>query len=342
MARMRTNQAIAAAIADEMRNDDSVIMFGEDIAGAGGPFKTSDGLLAEFGPNRVRDTPISEMAFTGAGVGAAMMGMRPIVEIMFMEFLGVALDQLVTEAAKMRYLSGGEFHVPLTVRASVGTGTGFGSQHSQTLENWVTATPGLAVVSPSDPQSAYSILRAAIRYPDPVIVLEPRVHYGVRGEVERGESAILPIGKARIIRDGADVTLVTLGRTTQVALTAATELAAAGHEVEIVDLLTLVPWDVPTVMESVARTKRLVVVEDSPLTGGWGGDIVARVTRELFSELRAAPFRISAPDVPVPYGKELEAQYAPQPAEVARQITEYLKSDRVPQPWWVREGLTYS
>lgn len=339
MPRMRMNQAIATAIADEMRADPSVIMFGEDIAAAGGPFKTSDGLLEEFGPSRVRDTPISEMAFTGAGVGAAAMGMRPVVEIMFMEFLGVALDQLVTEAAKFRYLSGGTLSVPLTVRASVGTGTGFGTQHSQTLENWVTATPGLTVVSPSDGQSAYGLLRAAIQHPDPVIVLEPRVLYGVRSEVATGDEHVLPLGRARILREGTAVTVVTLGRSTSVALSAAEALAEQGHEVEVVDLLTLVPWDVATVRESVARTGRLVVVEDAPLTGGWGGDVVSRIVAEQFGDLRAAPFRICSPDVPVPYGKELEARYAPQPEEVVTQVAAYLASGEVPPPWWVREGL---
>lgn len=338
-AKMRVNSAVAAAIGDEMRADDSVVMFGEDIAVAGGPFKTSLGLLEEFGPVRVRDTPISEMAFTGAAVGAAAVGLRPVVEIMFMEFLGVALDQLVTQAAKFHYLSGGAVSVPLVVRASVGTGTGFGAQHSQTLENWVTATPGLAVVSPADPQTAYGLIRSAIRHPDPVIVLEPRVLYGTRGEVERGEAGIVPLGTARIARPGDAVTVVTLGRTTSVALGAATRLAADGVEVEVVDLLTLVPWDVEAVLGSVARTGRLVVVEDSPVTGGWGADIVARVVREAFGDLRAAPFRISAPDVPVPYGKELEARYAPSPDEVVRQVGAYVRTGEVPDPWWVEEGV---
>lgn len=339
MPRMRMNQAIAAAIGDEMRADDSVIMFGEDIGAAGGPFKTSDGLQEEFGPVRVRDTPISEMAFTGAGVGAAAMGMRPVVEIMFMEFLGVALDQLVTEAAKFRYLSNGALSVPLTVRASVGTGTGFGTQHSQTLENWVTATPGLTVVSPSDPQSAYGLLRAAIQHPDPVIVLEPRVLYGARGSVETGDDHVFPLGRARTVRNGSAATLVCLGRSTSVALRAAEALVDDGHDVEVIDLLTLVPWDVAAVRASVARTGRLVVVEDAPLTGGWGGDVVSRIVSESFADLTAPPFRICAPDVPVPYGKELEARFAPQPTEVTDQVTEYLRTGRVPQPWWVREGL---
>jgi acetoin:2,6-dichlorophenolindophenol oxidoreductase subunit beta len=333
---MRFQQAVAAGIADEMRADDSVLVLGEDVAAAGGPFKTSDGLLAEFGPRRVRDTPISEMGFLGAAVGAAAMGMRPVVEIMFMEFLGVALDQLVTEGAKFRYLSKGQLAVPLTVRASVGSGLGFGCQHSQTLENWTTATPGLKVVVPNDPQSAYGLLRAAIRDPDPVLVLEPRALYAGRGEVRTGDEAVMEIGRARVLRHGSRATVVTLGQTARVALDAA---AAADLDVEVVDLLTLVPWDRNAVLESVVRTGRLVVVEEAPRSGGWGHEIVSTVASEAFGQLRAAPFRITAPDVPVPYAKELEARYLPSADEVARQLTQYLDDGVVPAPWWVREGI---
>lgn len=340
MPRMRMNTAIATALADEMRSDPSVVVLGEDVAAAGGPFKTSEGLLAEFGPDRVKDTPISEMAFTGAAVGAAVMGLRPVVEIMFVEFLGVALDQLATEAAKFRYLSNGALSVPMTVRASVGTGLGFGTQHSQTLENWVTATPGLIVASPGDPATAYGLMRAAVRHPDPVVVLEPRVLYQSRGDVITGEDGVLPLGRARTVRDGRDVTVVALGRTTGVALAAAEALATEGHEVEVIDLLTLAPWDRSTVLGSVARTGRLVIVEDSPESGGWGSEIVAAAVREVFGRLAAPPFRVTAPDVPVPYGKDLEARYAPSGDEVARQVRHLLSTGEVPDPWWVREGLT--
>ena len=336
MAKMRMNQAISAALADEMRADPSVMIMGEDIAAAGGPFKTSDGLLEEFGPLRVRDTPISEMGFTGAAVGASALGLRPVVEIMFIEFLGVALDALVTEAAKFRYLSKGQVTCPMVVRASVGSGLGFGCQHSQTLENWVSATPGLKVVSPSDPQTAYGLMRAAVRDPDPVIVLEPRPLYAQRGEVVTGDDGIVEIGKARIVRQGSAATLVTLGQTTGTALAAA---EAADLDVEIVDLLTIVPWDVATVLDSVRRTGRLVVVEESPASGGWGSQILATVTSQAFGSLTAAPFRITAPDVPVPYTKELEARYLPGADEIAAQVTEYLRTGSVPEPWWIREGI---
>lgn len=333
---MRLRQAIVAALQDEMRSDPSVMIMGEDVAVAGGPFKTSEGLLEEFGPNRVRDTPISEMAFTGAGVGAAIAGLKPVVEIMFMEFLGVALDQLVTGAAKMRYLSKGQVSVPMVVRASVGSGSGFGSQHSQTLENWVTATPGLTVATVSTPQTAYGIMRAAVRDPGPTIVLEPRSLYAVRGPVERGEGSILELGKAFVVRPGSAVTIVAMGQTVTTSLAAVKQSEV---DAEVIDLLTLAPWDRRTVLESVARTKRLVVVEEAPESGGWGSEIVAAVTRELFSELAAAPFRITAPNVPVPYNRELEARFLPQAEEIARQLTHYLATDSVPAPWWVVEGI---
>lgn len=328
------NSAIASALADEMREDPSVVVLGEDVAAAGGPFKATEGLLAEFGASRVRDTPISEMGFTGAAVGAAVMGLRPVVEIMFVEFLGVALDALVTEGAKFRYLSNGTLSVPMTVRASVGPGLGFGSQHSQTLENWLTATPGLVVASPSDPATAYGLTRAAVRHPDPVVLLEPRVLYQTRGEVEPGEAGVVPLGRARVVRPGTSVTLVGLGRTTSVALAAATDLAELGHEAEVVDLLTLAPWDRETVLASVRRTRRLVVVEDAPASGGWGSEIVAEVVATAFGDLAAPPFRITTPDAPVPYGKDLEARFAPWPGEVARRVSAYLVDGEIPAPWW--------
>lgn len=336
MPKMRMNQAVAAALADAMADNDSVVVFGEDVAAAGGPFKTSEGLLDRFGPQRVRDTPISEMAFTGAAVGAAMHGLRPVIEIMFMEFMGVALDQVVTEAAKFRYLSAGGYTVPMVVRASVGAGTGFGCQHSQTLENWVSATPGLVAVSPSDPQSAYALLRAAIEHPDPVVVMEPRVLYGVRAEVDTADRSIA-LGKARNLRSGGDVTLVGLGRTTSVALAAAEQLAEHDIDAEVIDLLTIVPWDRVTVSESVGRTGRLVVVEDAPQSGGWGSELVAHVVGEHFGELRQAPFRVSAPDVPVPYGKDLEAAYQPSADEVVRRVRGALTGSEIPAPWWADE-----
>lgn len=332
---MRFRQAIVAALTDEMNADESVIFFGEDVAAAEGPFKTSEGLLETFGPIRVRDTPISEMAFTGAAVGAAMMGMRPVIEIMFMEFLGVALDQLVTEGAKMHYLSKGEYSVPMVVRASCGSGLGFGTQHSQTLENWVAATPGLKVVQPSDPQSAYSLLRASIRDNNPVMFLEPRILYAERGEVDT--SLKMEIGKARVLQTGSDITVVSLGNMVNVARDAIKE---SGVSADLIDLATLVPWDRETVLASVKKTGRLVVVEESPWSGGWGSEIISNVVASAFSSLKSAPFRITAPDVPVPYNGTLEAKYVPTAAGVAASLKQAITTQAVPQPWWITEGVS--
>jgi pyruvate dehydrogenase E1 component beta subunit len=334
MPALRFRQAIVAALTDEMKADPTVITFGEDIAAAEGVFKATEGLLTTFGPERVRDTPISEMAFTGAAVGAAMMGMKPVVEIMFMEFLGVALDQLVTEAAKMRYLSKGQYSVPMVVRASSGSGLGFGCQHSQTLENWVAATPGLKVVTPSDPQSAYSLLRASIADPDPVVFLEPRILYAERGDVDFNLK--MKLGQARVLTTGTDLTIVALGNMVNVSKAA---IAQAGVSADLIDLGTIVPWDKETVLNSVRKSKRLIVVEEAPLSGGWGSEIIATVTKELFSSLVSAPFRITTPDTPVPFNGGLEAKFAPNPDDVCRQILESMKNNSVPDAWWINEGV---
>lgn len=336
MPKLRVRQAVMTAIADEMRIDPTVIVFGEDVGAAGGVFKATEGLYEEFGPLRVRDTPISEMGFMGAAVGASAMGLRPVVEIMFMEFLGVALDQLVTEAAKFRYLSRGQVTCPLVVRTTIGTGLGFGSQHSQTLENWVSATPGLKVVTISDGQSAYGLMRSAIRDPDPVIVLEPRVLYAERDEVTTGEQGLIPIGKARVLRNGSGATVVTMGSMVGRTLAAA---ESHGLDIEVIDLATLVPWDKATVLESARRTGRIVTVEEAPSSGGWGSEIVATVMAAAFSEMAAPPLRITCPDVPVPYGKHLEERFAPDAQEIGFQLSEFLSTNVAPAPWWVREGM---
>jgi len=260
--------------------------------------------------------------------------MKPVIEIMFMEFLGVALDQLVTEGAKMRYLSNGKLSVPMVVRASVGGGLGFGGQHSQTLENWVAATPGLKVLSPSDAQSAYSLLRAAIQDPDPVMFLEPRVTYAERGEVDTNLK--MEIGKARVVKSGKDLTIVALGQMTNIARQAA---ATSSTDIEVIDLCTIVPWDKKTVFESVKKTGRLVVVEEQPESGGWGSEIVAAVSAEFFGELKAAPIRVTCPNIPVPYNGGLEARFLPNPTEVNYQIDQLMATGKAPQPWWIREGF---
>ena len=325
------NQAISAAVADEMRADPDVVMFGEDVAVAEGPFKTSAGLLKAFGPSRVRDTPISEMGFLGAAVGAASTGLRPVIEIMFVEFIGVALDQLVTEAAKFHYLSRGTVSVPMTIRASIGAGLGFGCQHSQTLESWMYGTPGIKLAVASGSHNAYGLLRAAIRDDNPVVFLEPRALYAKRALVETGDDAIVPLGRASRVAEGSDVTMVALGAMVPAALKAAER---GSWSAEVIDLQTLVPYDKETLLESVARTGRLVTVEENPLTGGWGGEIAAFVTSELFGDMKAPPVRITCPDVHVPFGRELEQRYLPGPDYIAGQVTKLLETGRRPPHWW--------
>ncbi len=333
MAVLRMNEAICRALADEMRSDPSVMVLGEDVGAAGGVFKATEGLLAEFGPLRVRDTPISETAILGAAVGAAMAGMRPVAEMMFVEFLGVALDQIVTQAAKMRYLSAGQFSVPLVVRASAGAGLGFGAQHSQTLETWLLNTPGLKVASPSGPRSAYRVLRAAIRDPDPVVVLEPRALYFTREDFDPAAEAASPLGTARRIREGDAATVVALGQMVRVAAQAA-ESVAGTWPVDLLDLETILPWDRASVLESIARTHRLIVVEENPYTGGWGADVVAHVVERGWDSLDAPPVRVTCPDVPVPFSATLERRYLPSAEFVAKQIDALCADGRALVPWW--------
>lgn len=330
--KMRMRQAVIHALADELEADPSVILLGEDIGAAGGAFKATEGLFDRFGGRRVRDTPISETGFLGAAVGAAACGLRPVVELMFIEFAGVALDQITTEAASMRYLSRGRLQVPMTVRAAAGAGLGFGCQHSQMLDHWFRGSAGLSVVVPSGPQSAYGLLRSAIQCDDPVIVLEPKALYGSRDEVVTGAEGVVPIGRASTARAGADVTVVGLGQTVGTALAAAE--VADGWSAEVIDLLTIAPWDQRTVCESVARTGRLVVVEEGPWTGGWSAEVCDAVAGELWGQLLVPPLRITAPDAPVPYAEALEARFLPGAEYVRGQIDELVKTGRRPQPWW--------
>jgi pyruvate dehydrogenase E1 component beta subunit len=334
MARLRMNQAISLAIAEEMARDKRVVTFGEDIAEAEGSFKTTEGLLKRFGPERVRDTPISEMGFLGMAVGAAVTGLRPVVEIMFIEFLGVAFDQLVTEAAMMHYLSAGKLKVPLTVRASVGSGLGFGCQHSQTLERWLLGTPGLKVAVASGARCAYGLTRAAIRDDDPVVVLEPRPLYGRREDFEPGEDAVVVLGTGEVVREGSEVTIVALGQTVGTALDAA---GLSDWSAEVIDLRTIQPWDKDLVSVSVAKTGKLVVVEENQFTGGWGTEIVSFIAGHCYGDLTAPPLRITAPDVHVPYGTALEERYLPSPGYVSEQVTALLKTGARPSAWW--EGV---
>jgi pyruvate dehydrogenase E1 component beta subunit len=324
-------QAVLQALDDALAQNEDVILLGEDIAVAGGPFKCTDGLLKKYGADRIIDTPISEMAFMGAAVGAAACGLRPVVEMMFVEFIGVALDQLTTQAATLRYLSRGRFTAPLVVRASVGAGQGFGCQHSQILDHWFRGTPGLKVCMPSGSRSAYGLLRAAIDDPDPVIVLEPRILYGEHEEFEFESNFRVPVGAAEIAKAGRDVTLIAAGAMTPVAMKAA-KLAAA--DIEVIDLLSLWPWDEATIMGSVLRTGRLVTVEEATRDAGWGAHIVATMVSACFGSLRAPPHRITMPDAPIPYAGELEARCQPNPEYVSSQVDALVREGVCPAPWW--------
>jgi pyruvate/2-oxoglutarate/acetoin dehydrogenase E1 component/TPP-dependent pyruvate/acetoin dehydrogenase alpha subunit len=329
--RLSMREAIRAAIREEMRLDPTVVVFGEDVAEAGGVFKVTSGLFEEFGAMRVRDTPIAETAIVGAALGASATGLRPIVEMMFAEFFGVAMDQVVTELAKLRYLSNGRMRVPVVIRASAGAGLGFGAQHSQTLESWFMSTPGLIVVCPSGPRSAYALTRAAIRSDDPVIVIEPRVLYGFKEEFDPEDVADITLGRALTARGGQDVTVVALGQMVHVAMQAAEDLSPE-ISCEVIDLGTILPWDRDAVFESLGRTGRLVTVEESPMTGGWGTDIVSSVTTSAVS-LRSTVVRVTCPDAPVPSGA-LEAQYLPSREDVVAAVRRCLVGAAAAVPRW--------
>ena len=314
-----------------MNEDSDVIIMGEDIAAAGGPWKTSEGLLEKFGSERVIDTPIAEMGFMGMALGAACTGLRPIVEIMFVEFLGVAIDQLATEAAKFHYLSGGELNVPLVVRATTGAGLGFGAQHSQTLESWFYSTPGLKLAVASNPQTAYGLLRSAVNDNNPVVILEPRSLFANRDELTRGDEGIIPLGKALTITKGNEITIVGLGSTVESIKEASKDIDSS---TEVIDLLTLIPWDKESIIESVKKTGRLVTVEESPMTGGWGAEIVSFITSNCYKELKAAPFRITAPDTHIPFNEKLEKKYIPSVKYIKDSINSYMTTNEVPNTWW--------
>jgi pyruvate/2-oxoglutarate/acetoin dehydrogenase E1 component len=304
---MRYVQAVALALRDSLQEDPSVMVMGEDIAAAGGSFKATRGLLETFGPERVRDTPISEASIVSAAVGAALTGMRPVVEIMFMDFITLAMDALVNQAAKARFMFGGQGSVPMVLRTPHGGGLSAGPQHSQCLEAWLAHVPGLKVVCPSTPQDAYSLLRAAIADPDPVIVVEHKGLYAQKGLVE---PVVGRIGEARIVRPGRDLTLVSYGATVATCLQAAQVLAGEGVEAEVIDLRSIQPWDRATVLASLARTHRAVVVHEAVTAFGVGAEIAATLSHEGFDDLDAPVLRVGAPFMPVPFAKSLEQGYA--------------------------------
>ena len=318
MAEMKYSQALNQALRDSMQQDPSVILLGEDIGAPGGSFKITRGLVEEFGAARVRDTPISEATIASVAVGAAMTGCRPVVEIMFMDFTTLAMDALVNQAAKARFMFGGRSSVPMVLRTPHGGGLSAGPQHSQCLEAWMAHVPGLKVVCPSEPGDAYGLLRAAIADPDPVVFVEHKALYGRKGEVDT--SAGVRIGQARIARPGRDATIVTYGATVHLSMEAASTLAEQGIEVEVIDLRTVQPWDEACVFESVARTHRAVVVHEAVRAFGVGAEIAARIGEDCFDELDAPVLRVGAPFMPVPFAKSLEREYMVGAAQIVAAV----------------------
>ena len=316
MAELTYRDAVSAGIAQEMRRDESVVFLGEDVAAAGGVFKATTGLLDEFGPERVRDTPISEQAIVGAAMGAAMTGLRPIAEIMFSDFFAVCWDLVANQIAKTRYMTDGQCSFPLVIRSANGGGSRFGAQHSQSVENWAMAIPGLKVVAPSTPADVKGLLAAAIRDPDPVMFFEQKSLYATKGEVPDGEH-VEPLGRARIVRKGGDVTIAALAAMVPRALQAAATLEEEhGISATVIDVRCLVPLDTQTILESVGSTGRLVTVEENPRLCGWGAELASIVAEEIFWELDGPIVRVTTPHIPLPSADALEDAVLPNAARI--------------------------
>jgi pyruvate/2-oxoglutarate/acetoin dehydrogenase E1 component len=319
---IRYSEAQNEAFREEMRRDPTIIVMGEDIAGAagrahlglvdawGGPFRSTKGLITEFGPERVLDTPVSEAGFVGAAIGAATVGLRPVVEIMFIDFVGVSLDQLLSNAAKLRYMLGGKVNVPLTVMTRIGAGVGSAAQHSESLYSILVHLPGLKVVAPSDPYTAKGLYTAAMRDDDPVIVCDHKLLLNNSGPVPEGDYEV-PIGKARVMRFGADVTLIGISMMALVCMEAAEALSTEGIDAEVIDLLSLSPLDEETLLESVAKTGRVVIVDEDNPRCGMAADLAALVATKAFDHLDAPPQMVTPPHTPVPYSRNLENYYVP-------------------------------
>ncbi|HUF15731.1 MAG TPA: alpha-ketoacid dehydrogenase subunit beta [Acidimicrobiia bacterium] len=305
MAELSYREAVAYGIAQEMRRDPNLVMLGEDIAAAGGVFKTTVGLLDEFGPERVRDTPISEQAILGAAMGAAMTGVPVIAEIMFSDFLAVCFDMLANEIAKSRYMTGGQVSFPLVVRTANGGGVRFGAQHSQAVENWCMMIPGLKVVAPSTPEDVVGLMAASIRDPDPVVFFEHKSLMADKAMVPDGE-IVDELGTARVVRQGTDATVAALALMVPRAVEAAERLAEEGISVEVIDVRSLVPLDTRTLLDSVAKTGRFFTVEENPRLCGWGAELVSIVGEEAFWDLDGPSIRITTPHIPLPAAASLE------------------------------------
>jgi pyruvate/2-oxoglutarate/acetoin dehydrogenase E1 component len=316
MPQLEFRQAVRDALDEELAADERVILFGEDVAVAGGVFATTTGLYDKYGAERVFDTPISELALTGAAFGSAVTGLRPVIEIMFGDFLTLAMDSIVNQSTKYWFLTEEQVSVPLVIRSVVGAGGRFGAIHSQMPVSWFMGVPGLKIVGPSTPADAKALLKAAIRDDNPVLFFEHKRLYTLEGEVN---GAPLELGRAAVVREGRDLTLVAAMKSVHDGLEAASELERDGLSVEVIDLRTLRPFDLETVLASVRKTNRVVVVEEGPLTGGWAGEVLARVTEEALGDLDDA-WRIATPDTPIPYSPPLEDAFLPGPERIAAEI----------------------
>jgi pyruvate/2-oxoglutarate/acetoin dehydrogenase E1 component len=312
-------QALNEALREEMRVDPRVFLMGEDIGHHGGIFRVTKDLIDEFGADRVRDTPISESGFVGLGIGAAMVGMRPVVELLFMDFALVAADQIVNQAAKLRYMAGGTVSVPIVIRAQQGGGRGNGAQHSQSFESWFAQVPGLIVVAPSTPMDAKGLLKSSIREGNPVMFIEHKLLYNTKGDVPESDYSI-PIGKAEIKRDGRDITIVSYSRTLLFALEAAEKLAQQGIEAEVIDLRTIEPLDMDAILESIKGTGRLLVVHESHSNCGLGAEIIARVGEQAPDLLIMPARRLGAKHIPIPVAEALENAVLPQTKDIIRAV----------------------
>jgi pyruvate dehydrogenase E1 component beta subunit len=320
---IRFRDALREAMTEEMRRDPQVLLMGEEVAEYNGAYKVSQGMLDEFGPKRVIDTPIAELGFAGIGVGMAMNGVRPIVEFMTWNFALLAIDQVVNSAAKMLAMSGGAFSTPIVFRGPSGSAGQLGAQHSQTFENWYANVPGLKVISPSNPYDAKGLLKSAIRDDDPVVFMESELMYGDPGLVPE-EEYLIPIGVADIKREGTDVTLISFNKMMKVAMAAAEELAREGISAEVIDLRTIRPLDIETILRSVRKTNRVVVIDESWPYGGISSEIAYRVQREAFDYLDAPVRRVNGADASMHYAPNLVAAYLPDPGKVIRVVKESL------------------
>jgi pyruvate/2-oxoglutarate/acetoin dehydrogenase E1 component len=316
-------QAINEALEEEMRRDPTVFLMGEDIAIYGGAYGVTRGLYQKFGEDRVRDTPISEAAIVGAGLGAALTGMRPVVEIMYIDFIGLAMDQLNNQVAKIRYMFGGKVKVPMVIRTEGGAGRTLGAHHSQSLEAWLMHIPGIKVVMPAVPYDAKGLLKSAIREDNPIVFIEHKMLYNTKGMIPDEEYTV-PIGVADIKREGSDITIVTYSRMLLYCLEAAKELEKEGIEVEVVDLRTLLPLDIKTVINSVKKTNHVVVVEEDCKTAGAGAEIIAQIVEYGFDYLDAPPMRIAGADVPMPKSPVLERLAIPSKESIIEGVKKVL------------------